>query len=143
MITHTICDSFVEDLLRRAQDPENDSYYLALFGASAVLGAETYSYSGLSGEVSGLGYTAGGRLLTGNLVVTDSGKTILTFDSPVIWYPSTIIARGGLIYNNTLAGKNAVMAMDFGEVKTSYIGLFQVNLPNANASTGLIRGRAA
>lgn len=136
MISQGVCNSFIMELLASIHD-DGDSYKMALYTSSATLGKTTTAYSATN-EVSGTGYIAGGIALTGYTVSFDSGKIILTFDSPVVWDPSTITARGALIYNSSKSNK-AVMVLDFGADKSSISGPFTLNIPTADASTGLIR----
>jgi hypothetical protein len=55
--------------------------------------------SDVTNEVSGTGYTAGGKALTGNGVTVDTAANEAVFDADnVFWASSTITARGAVIY---------------------------------------------
>jgi len=80
-----------------------------------------------------------GATLSG-FVTGSSGTTAwIDFTTDPTWANSTITARGALIYNDTLAGKNAVAVLDFGADITSTNGTFLVTFPTADATNALIR----
>jgi len=115
------------------------TYKMALFTNAATLNKSTTTYTGLSDEVSGPGYTVAGTDLTGLSTSLDGDTAILTFTTPINWMGATFTARGALIYNSSLAGKNAVAVLDFGADFTATAGTFSVILPAADATHGLIR----
>lgn len=84
---------------------------------------------------SGGGYTTGGVTIA-TTTVTESPTGTLMFDATVdpAWTSSTITnARGLLVYDNTLAGKNAICLVSFGADYSTTSGTFTVQL----ASTGI------
>ena len=68
-----ICTSFKTEVLTATHNLNSNSLKMALYLASASLGAATTAYSG-TGEVSGTNYTAGGAAVT-NGTVASSGTT--------------------------------------------------------------------
>lgn len=75
-------------------------------------------------EVSGTGYTAGGATLATPGVAISSG--VLAFDAAdASWTTSTITARGGLVYDDTIADA-ALVAVNFGADFSSTAGTFTV-----------------
>jgi hypothetical protein len=139
MITQAICNSFKEEMLEGVHLASH-TFKLALFTSAATLNKSTTTYTGQSNEVAnGNGYTTGGATLTGFTVDLDNDTAVLTFDSPIQWASATFTARGALIYNSTLAGKNAVMVLDFGADYTATNGNFTITLPAATAAAGLLR----
>jgi len=85
-------------------------------------------FDDITNEVSGTGYTAGGKIIT-TTNPTISGK-VTTFDAAdVSWTNSTITARYAIIYDYT-GGSDATNALvayiDFGEDKSSENGTFQL-----------------
>jgi hypothetical protein len=138
-IASALCTSFKQEILQGLH-LSSHTYKIALFSSAASLDAATISYTGQTGEVAnGNGYTTGGVALSG-FTTSKSGTTAwLDFTSDPSWANATITARGALIYNDTLAGKNAVAVLDFGADKTSTNGTFQVTFPSADASNALIR----
>jgi hypothetical protein len=132
MITQTATTSFKADLLKGVHDFNTDTFKLALYVATADLGANTTVY-GTAGETSGTGYVAGGNTLTG-VSVNDVGFVNFT---NTLWNPAAFTARGALIYNST-KGNKAVAVLDFGSDKTA-TNTFLVQMPANTATSALIR----
>ncbi len=133
-ITTAICNSYKQEILEGVHS-STDTYKIALYTSSATLSASTTAYSSTN-EVSGTGYDAGGKTLTGYVSGLSSGTAYITFDDPS-WTSSTITARGCLIYNSSKSNK-AVACFDFGSDVISVSGTFTIDLPAAGASA-LIR----
>ena len=108
---------------------------VALFTDAATLGAATTAYA-TTNEITGSGYTAGGKSLTGFATGLDGSTAYLTF-TDIAWTSATITARGCLIYNSSKSNK-AVAAFDFGGNISSTNGTFTVDFPGTGA-TSLIR----
>lgn len=108
---------------------------MALYTAAADLTEDTLVYT-TSGEVTGTGYTAGGKTLTG-VTVSKSGSVAYLDFADVTWDPATFTARAALIYNSSL-GNLAVAVLDFGADKTATT-VFTVQVPANTAGTALIR----
>ena len=108
---------------------------MALYTANADLNGDTTVYTA-SNEVTGTGYTAGGKSITG-VTISKSGSTAyLDFDD-VVWDPASFTARCALIYN-PLYGDIAIAVLDFGSDKTTTTK-FTVQAPANTATTALIR----
>jgi hypothetical protein len=133
-ITTAICNSYKQEILEGVHS-STDTYKIALYTSSATLSASTTAYSSTN-EVSGTGYDAGGKTLTGYVSGLATGTAYITFDDPS-WTSSTITARGCLIYNSSKSNK-AVACFDFGSDVISVSGTFTIDLPAAGASA-LIR----
>jgi hypothetical protein len=133
-ITTSICSSYKKELFDGTH-ASGDTYKIALFSDAATLGAATTAYS-TTNEVSGAGYTAGGKNLSGFASGLDGTTAYLTF-TDVEWTSATITARGCLIYNSSKSNK-AVAVFDFGQNVTSTSGTFTVDFPGTGASS-LIR----
>lgn len=131
----TLTTSFKQDVLLGVHDLETDTIKLALFTASADLGAATTVYT-TAGETSGTGYTAGGNTLTGVTVLT-SGTTAYVDFADSTWNPAAFTARGALIYNASKSNK-AIAVLDFGSDKTATT-IFTVQMPANTATSALIR----
>jgi hypothetical protein len=138
-ITQAMVTSFKKAILDGEMDFSSDTsatYKIALFTSSATLGASTTAYA-TTNEVSGTGYTAGGKTLT-VVAPTTSGTTAFIDFSNVTWTSATITARGALIYKS--GGSNpAVAVLDFGADKTSTNGDFEIQFPTADASNAILR----
>lgn len=109
-------------------------YKIALYTALADLGPATTAYS-TTGEVTGTGYTAGGKTLT---VIPPSSldQTAWVSFLPVTWNPASFTTRGALIYNSTTGSTVAVL--NFGSDKTAS-NTFTITFPTNSASDAIIR----
>ena len=135
-ITSGISISFRSQIMLGEHDLDTDSIKLALYSSSASLSDGTTVYT-TSNEVVGTGYSAGGVVLTGIDVTTDSSVAVVSITDAVVT-ASTITARGALIYNSSQANK-AVAVFDFGADKSSTDGDFTIQFPAAAAATAIIR----
>jgi hypothetical protein len=131
----TLTTSFKQDILLGVHDLDTDDIKMALFLATADLGAATTVYT-TTGETSGTGYTAGGKTLTGVTVLTSGTTAYVDFADPS-WNPANFTARGALIYNASKSNK-AIAVLDFGSDKTTTT-TFTVQMPANTATSALIR----
>jgi len=131
----TLTTSFKQDILLGVHDLDTDTIKMALYLATADLGAATTVYT-TSGETSGTGYTAGGKVLTGVTVLTADTTAYVDFADPS-WDPAAFTARGALIYNASKSNK-AIAVLDFGSDKTATT-TFTVQMPANTATSALIR----
>ena len=131
----TLTTSFKQDILLGVHDLDTDTIKMALYYATADLGAATTVYSTAS-ETSGTGYVAGGNVMTGVTVLT-SGTTAYVDFADTIWNPANFTARGALIYNASKSNK-AIAVLDFGSDKTTTT-TFTVQMPANTATSALIR----
>jgi hypothetical protein len=109
-------------------------YKIALYTANADLSYATTAYT-TTGEITGTGYTAGGKVLT-PIVPASSDQTAYVSFNNVTWTSSAFTARGALIYNSTTNA--AVAVLDFGADKTT-TSSFTVTFPTASSTTAIIR----
>ena len=135
-IVQALANTFKEDLMDTTANLEANTLKVALFDNTATLSSATTAYAAAN-EVSGSGYTAGGEAMTGMAVTLDGSTAIFDADN-VSWANATISAQAAVIYNNSFSNA-AIAVLDFGSVKTSTNGTFEIQFPNANASTALIR----
>jgi hypothetical protein len=137
MIVQTITNSFKSDILQAAQNLATDSLYLALFTASANLNANTVTYSSAN-EVTSTNYTAGGQLVTGVTITTDTQNNIvyLNFNN-VTWTNVSFVCRGALLYNQTRSNRS-IAVLNWGSDKNAGPN-FVVTLPANTSTTALIR----
>lgn len=134
-IAQTAVTSFKQEILLGVHDLSTDTLKLALYSATADLGAGTTVYAAM-GETSGTGYVAGGNTLTGVTVLV-SGTTAYVDFADTTWTPAAFTARGGLIYNAS-KGNKAIAVLDFGADKTATT-VFNVQMPANTAASALIR----
>lgn len=112
------------------------TYKIALYTAYAELGPDTLVYT-TDGEVSGSGYTAGGKTLIVVPPASDNAtNTAYISFANVTWDPASFTARGALIYNSTTNA--AVAVLDFGNDKVA-TNTFTVTFPTATSTTAIIR----
>ena len=119
------------------------TYKIALYTDAADLSpGNTNVVYDTTNEVTGAGYTAGGK----DLVVAAPG---FSFDpvvgwvsfGPVSWTSATFTARGAAIYRNTGGNGNkyVVAILDFGSNKTVDNGTFNITFPEDTATGAIIR----
>ena len=119
-----------------------DTFKIALYTSAATLGPDTTVYT-TSGEVTGTGYTAGGKTLTINpspatgLNSTAVPTAFVSFDD-ISWTNATFTTAGALIYNST-EGNKAVAVLVFNIVKTVNNDTFQIIFPTPDANNAIVR----
>ena len=137
-ITQAIATVFKQDLMSPGGNLAAQSIKCALYDNTASLAANTTAYA-TANEVSssGTNYTTGGNTLT-NVAITVDGTTAI-FDADNVTFPNaTISAQAALLYNANNSN-SAIAVLDFGGVKTSTNGTFELQFPTANSTAGLIR----
>jgi hypothetical protein len=139
MIVQTYCGVFAQNLLKGTENFNTGTpytYKIALYTANADLGLTTTSYTA-SNEITGTGYTAGGKILVPAAPALDptNGIAYISFANAV-WTPAAFTARGALVYNSTTGA--ACFVLDFGSDKTA-TSTFTVTFPAANSTNAIIR----
>jgi|TARA_R110002074_G_scaffold94495_2_gene206248 hypothetical protein len=137
-ITQAIATVFKQDLMSPGGNLAAQSIKCALYDNTASLAANTTAYT-TANEVSssGTNYSTGGNTLT-NVAITVDGTTAI-FDADNVTFPNaTISAQAALLYNANNSN-SAIAVLDFGGVKTSTNGTFELQFPTANSTAGLIR----
>jgi hypothetical protein len=136
-IVQTQCTAFKVNLLKGVENFNTGTSYtykIALYEATATLNANTLVYT-TDGEITGTGYTAGGKVLAPTVPTSSSNTAYISFAN-VTWDPAAFTTRGALIYNSTTNA--AVAVLDFGSDKTA-TSTFVVTFPTATASSAIIR----
>lgn len=126
--------SFKAECWQAVHDLLTDSIKMALYTSAASLDETTAVYT-TSGEVTTLGYVAGGEVMTGAAIGTGGFVVFADWDDVV--FPVPLTARYALIYNAS-KGNKSIAVLDFGTDKTSQTA-FTVALPPNTASTALLR----
>ena len=133
-----LCSSFKVELLQGIHNFAADTFMMALYGDAATLSLDMTTTYVTDGEISGLGYQAGGMALKNPEVLGPMARTAyVTWDDPT-WTNSTLQARGALIYNAS-KGQRAVAILDFLTDRYSNTGNFRVKFPPPGPGTALIR----
>ena len=127
--------SFKVELYEGIHDLLTDTLKIALYTANADLNQSTTVYT-TSNEVTGTGYSAGGKVLTGTTVSSSGTVAYVDFDN-VIWDPASFTARCALIYNSSKADRS-IAVLDFGSDKTT-TSKFTITMPTNSATNALIR----
>ena len=137
-ISQAITVTFKQDLMSPGGNLESQTLKCALYDNTASLDQNTTAYT-TANEISdsGTNYVIGGETLT-NVVISTDGTTAIFDADNVSWANATISAQAALIYNFTNSN-SAIAVLDFGGVKTSTNGTFELQFPNADATNGLIR----
>jgi hypothetical protein len=142
MISQGQCNIFKKNCLSGLENFATGTSYvykIALYTSLANLTPDTTAYT-TAGEITGTGYTAGGKVLTVSQVPVydDTNDTAYISFANVTWNPASFTARAALIYNgNTNA---AVAVLDFGSDKTNTAaGTFTVTFPTATSTTAILR----
>lgn len=139
--------SFKVDLLQGVHNftaSTGNTFKLALGKAAPVgtYGSTTTSYTDLTGNSdelpNGNGYTTGGATLTSITPVASGTTAICDFDN-YTWTGATFSTSGGIIYNDTAAGKNACAVLSFGGTQQVSSGDFQIQFPAATSAAAIIR----
>jgi hypothetical protein len=140
MIIQGLTNSFKSEMLKGVHDLETDVLKMALYTGSATLTPQTTVYS-LTDEVVAAGYTAGGVILTGVTITTqtvpNTQPAVVYVDFADAVFSAALTARGALIYNSSKSDKS-VAVISFGADKTSTT-TFTVQMPANTASDALIR----
>ena len=113
------------------------TYKVALYSSTANLSNYTTAYT-VDGEITGTGYTAGGKTLTviPPMANTTSNTVYVSF-ADVTWNPASFTCGGALIYNSTTNA--AVAVLDFGGPKVqSAAGTFTITFPTATSTTAIL-----
>lgn len=141
-VTQGICESFKKELLDGLHNFNvgGNTFKIALYRSAANIGPSTTQYT-TDGEVSGVGYVAGGVVLTGQTTGRTGATSFVDFNDAQ-WFSSTLTganaARGAMIYNST-NGNRAVMVLDFGSEKSSINSTFTVLFPAADSLNAILR----
>lgn len=137
-ISQAITVSFKQDLMSPGGNLEAQTLKCALYDNTATLNQNTAAYI-TANEISdsGTNYTTGGATLTNVAISTDGTTAIFDADN-VSFANATISAQAALIYNANNSN-SSIAVLDFGGVKTSTNGTFELQFPTANSTAGLIR----
>jgi hypothetical protein len=134
-IQQGLTTSFKQQMIQAGQNLATDTLYIALYTAFSTIGPNTTAYTATN-EITGTGYTAGGKQLTGVTISTSTDGVVYVDFANVTWANSQLTARGALIYNVTKANAS-VAVLDFGADKT--MTNFTIQMPVNSATTALIR----
>jgi len=140
-ITTAFANTFKKELfegrhLVRSAGNGGQVFKMALYLSSADLGASDTVYK-TDGEVSGVGYTAGGQNLVASDPVVAGSAGIATFNN-VVWTSATFTAGGCMIYNSEYNNACCSTHTFNGDI-TANNGDFTVVMPNFTETDALWR----
>lgn len=129
-----IYNSFKGKIMDGSIDLDSDTIKVVLVTSSYTPDIDTHTqYSHISNQITGTGYTAGGKTLANCSVTVDTSGDKAVFDADdATWTSSTITARGAIIYkyiDNGGSPDNAsplICYKDFGSNKSSSSGDFTI-----------------
>jgi len=140
-IYQTMCTSFkaeVAQALHNFTTGTGNVFKLALYVATADLGADTTEYNVLTpGQASGTNYTAGGIVLT-NITPTTSGTTGYWSFQTATFTNVTLTCAGALIYNSTNQDR-AVCVLNFGGTIVKTAQNLVITFPAAGETSSVLR----
>lgn len=111
------------------------TYKIALYNAVANIDSTTTAYT-TDNEITGTGYTAGGKVLTPTIGSDTSNNTAYVTFANVTWSPASFTAAGALIYNATTNASVAVLNFGGEKIATS---TFTIEFPAATSTTAVLR----
>ena len=133
-IVQTQTTSFKKELYQAVHNLSTDTLNIALYTGNADLNADTTAYT-TTNEVVASGYTAGGQVMTGVAISSDTYTAYVNWAN-VSW-TTAVTARCALMYNVT-QGNKSVAVLDFGSDKTSTTTFF-ITMPANTSTAALIR----
>jgi len=96
-----------------------DSFKVMLTTSAYIPSQGNHKFkSDVTNEVSGVGYTAGGIVLSNKTLTINSFNKLVMTASPIVWSSSTFTCRYAIIYDDTNAAsadKQLVFFLDFGQ----------------------------
>lgn len=126
-----IYNSFADDLCKGNVNPNSDTFYALLVTSSYTPNKDTHTKrSDVTNEVTGTGYTAGGKAVTVTLTKdTANDREDLDF-TDLTWTSSTITAAAAVIYKRRGGASSAdelVCYLDFGGNVSTTGGTFTLD----------------
>ncbi len=128
--------SFAQELLKGAHNFTTNTIYIALYEAGSgapYAVSDTVYASGTANQVSGTGYTTGGKVLQNGTVANQTNVATVTFDT-ISWTSATFGAAYGVLYNNSSSDK-LIVVLDFGGTKSCSNGTFTITFPSTSSGT--------
>ena len=125
--------SFAQELLKGTHNFTSNTIKLALYTANPYTTASTTYTAGSANQVSGTGYTTGGKVLQNGTVANQTNVATVTFDT-ISWTSATFGAAYGVLYNNSASDK-LIVVLDFGGTKSCSNGTFTITFPSTSSGT--------
>jgi hypothetical protein len=126
-----IYNSAIDDMAKGLIDFDTDSFKVFLVTSSYVPNKDTHTKrSNVTNEISGTGYTAGGKSTVVTVTNNTSLDRIEINFSDISWTTATLTAAAGVVYKTTgnASTDNLVAYLDFGGNVSSTSGTFNVDI---------------
>jgi len=139
MITAGICNSYINELPQGLHNHAvgGDVFKIALYRASASIGPSTAAFTVVN-EVTGVGYTSGGEVLTNVTPVLSDSTSIMDWADVVFSTVTITGVAGALIYNST-NGNRAVAVLKFTSTVNPTAQDLTIEFPGATVLSGILR----
>lgn len=126
-MSSVVYNNFKEEVLKGTFNLASDTIKVALVTSSYMPNIDSHTtYSDITNEVSGTGYSSGGATLANKTVTQDDSNERGVFDADdVSWTSSTITAKGAVLYDTTASNK-LICYVDFGTDYTTVAGTLQI-----------------
>jgi hypothetical protein len=115
-------------------DYDSDSFKVMLVTSSYTPDVDAHDYrNDVTNEVTGTGYTAGGKATTVTLTQNNTNNRVEIAFASVTWTGATFTARGAVIYKSRGGAASAdelVAYLDFGSNQSASGADFTVNFTN-------------
>jgi len=125
-----VYNAFKKNIMNGTIDLDTDTIKVMLVTSDYTPDIDLHDYKDdVTNEVSGTGYTAGGKALTTTSVTQDNTDDEGVFDADdVTWSSSTITARGAVLYKDTGAASTSplICYFDFTSDQSSSNGDFTI-----------------
>lgn len=119
----------IESLFNQEVRWTSSNIKLALLDSTYIFNQSHRYFSDLSGEIRGVGYTQGGKLIPGLTIKFNTPIQAHLKMNPVVWSDSTFICRYGVIYC-TLGNQPLISFLDFEDIIDVLEGSFEVSSTN-------------
>ena len=131
-VTAHVYNSFLTELGSEGHDFGSDTLKLALLDNSHTFTGTDDVWSDISAnEVSGTGYTAGGKALTSLAITTDDTNDRAYVDAAdVQWTSATISGAYHAVLYNTSDSDKLIFSLNLGGAQTCTAGTFLVQWPS-------------
>jgi hypothetical protein len=131
-VVTTIYNNAKDLLLKGDLDLVNDTFKMALVTSSYTPDFDAHDmFNDITNEITGDGYTAGGKTITNPTVTKDAvnDKSIWDFDD-VVWSAATITARAGIVYKVGAGADSSplVAYINFGTDVSSTAGDYTITI---------------
>lgn len=128
-----IFNDAIASLIKDEIDYLNDDIYVALYTSSLTPNIDTQTYrSDISGEATGSGYTAGGKILASKTITVDDTNNRAVADAAdVQWTGLTTSFRYLVVYKytGTPATERLLAVHDLGSTQTIDGGVYDITWP--------------